>query len=156
MILYHNTNTEKYSMSDKPKPITINATVYWANLTTKNDYSGKYQVDLGQLSDVAVEALQQRGMDVKNTPPADEDKVDRGNYITCKSTRPMKAYNTAGDEISELVGNGSEAKAAIGYYDWTSPTGKKGRSPSMLKLVVTELEVYVAPASLDVDMEATL
>ena len=143
-------------MSDKPKPITINTTLYWANLTTKNEMSGKYQVDLGQLSDAAVEALQQRGIDVKNKPPADEDSVDKGNFITCKSQSPIKAYNTSGDEIGELVGNGSQAKAAIGYYDWTNPAGKKGRSPSILKLVVTELEVYESPDSVDVAMEAAL
>jgi hypothetical protein len=155
MILYHNTNAEKYSMSDKPKPITINTTIYWANLATKNELSGKYQVDLGSLSDAAVEALQQRGIDVKNKPSSGEDAVDKGNYITCKSESPIKAYNTAGDEISELVGNGSTAKAAIGYYDWEFQK-KKGRSPSILKLIITELEVYESVDSLDVAMEAAL
>jgi|TARA_R110000782_G_scaffold67052_2_gene135664 hypothetical protein len=142
-------------MSDKPKPITVNTTIYWANLATKNEMSGKYQVDLGNLSEGAVAALQQRGIDAKIKPPK-EDAPEMGQFVTCKSVNPIRAYNTAGDEISELVGNGSKAKVALGYYDWRSPAGKSGRSASILKLIVTELEVYDSPDSLDMSMEDAL
>jgi hypothetical protein len=40
------------------------------------------------------------------------------------------------------VGNGSKLKAVIGYYDWTSPMGKKGRSANLAKMVVTDLVVF--------------
>ena len=43
------------------KPIVLNATAFWANLQSMNELSGKYQVDLGQLSDAAVEALESQG-----------------------------------------------------------------------------------------------
>ncbi len=43
-------------MSNTIKPVAIQATVYWANLTSKNELSGKYQADLSQLSDAAAEA----------------------------------------------------------------------------------------------------
>jgi hypothetical protein len=142
-------------MSDKPKPITVNTTIYWANLATKNEMSGKYQVDLGNLSEGAVEALQQRGI-VAKTKPFKEDAPDMGQFVTCKSVNPIRAYNTAGDEISELVGNGSTAKVALGYYDWKSPAGKAGRSASILKLIVTELEVYESVDDMDMTMEDAL
>lgn len=141
-------------MTDKPKPITINATAYWASLQSINQMSGGYQIDMGNLSDAAVEALEARGITVK-TKEATED-MDMGRFITCKSKNPMKAYNTDGDEIGALIGNGSKIKAAIGFYDWTSPAGKKGRSPSAMKIVVTDLEVYEAVEDIDVDMEAAL
>jgi hypothetical protein len=142
-------------MSDKPKPITVNTTIYWANLATKSGLSGKYQVDLGQLSEGAVEALQQRGIQARTKPP-EPDKPDKGKFITCKSENPIRAYNTAGDEISALVGNGSIAKVAVGYYDWTNPAGKTGRSGSILKLIVTELEVYESVDDMDMTMEDAL
>jgi hypothetical protein len=142
-------------MSDKPKPITVSTTLYWANLSTKNTMSGKYQVDLGNLSEVAVEALQQRGIDAK-TKPFQEGKPEMGQFITCKSKNPIRAYNTAGDEISDLVGNGSTANVSVGYYDWKSPQGKPGRSGSVMKLIVTDLEVYEAPDDMDMTMEDAL
>jgi hypothetical protein len=142
-------------MSDKPKPITVNTTLYWANLANKSELSGKYQVDLGQLSEGAVEALQQRGIEARTKPP-EPDKPDKGHFITCKSVNPIRAYNTAGDEISALVGNGSTAKVAVGYYDWKNPAGKTGRSGSILKLIVTELEVYESVDDMDMTMEDAL
>ena len=132
------------------KPVVINATAFWANLQSINELSGKYQVDLGGLSTAAVEALECQGISVRNR----ED--DRGNYITVKSRNPIKAYDTSGEEVGALIGNGSGVKAVIGYYDWTFQS-KKGRSPSLLKMVVTELSVYNPEASgPSVDLEAAL
>ena len=139
-------------MSDsKLKPIPVKGTVYWANLSSKNAMSNKYQFDLGNLSSQAVNALEERGMKPRN-------KVDEKEYfITVKSTQPMRAYNTSGDEIGCLVGNGSQAAAVIGSYDWTSPQGKPGRSPSCLKLVITDLNEYTEEGgNVDFDLEAAL
>lgn len=122
-------------MNDQVKPVTIGATVMWAQLTTQNELSGKYQIDLTRLSNPATLALEGMGI-------ATKDKEGMDTYITVKSNRPMKAYNPSGDEIpGEIIGNGSKVRAVIGAYDWTF-SGKKGRSPSILKLVVDELEVY--------------
>jgi ATP phosphoribosyltransferase len=86
-----------------------------------------------------VKALEGMGINVRN-------KDDRGNYITAKSNLPIKAYNSSSDEIpGDIVGNGSKARAVVGSYDWTF-SGKTGRSPSLLKLVVDELEVYEGTA----------
>ncbi|MDB4308021.1 hypothetical protein N9985_01900 [Gammaproteobacteria bacterium] len=132
------------------KPLTINTELYWANLSTTNQMSGKYQVDMSRLSDAAVEALEEQGFAVKNKDDA------RGNFITVKSTNPMRAYNTHGDEISCLVGNESKAKAVLGSYDWDFQ-GKKGRSPTCLKLVITDLNEYTAEgADIDINLEAAL
>lgn len=122
-------------MNDQVKPITIKADVMWAFLTRQNELSGKYQVDLTNLSAGAVTALESMGLKVKN-------KDDRGSYITCSSRNPIKAYNPSSDEIpGDIIGNGSKARAVVGFYDWTF-SGKAGRSPSLLKLVVDELEMY--------------
>lgn len=106
----------------------------WAQMNKINDLSGKYQVNLCNLSDAAVEALE--GMDIEV-----REKEGMGKYITCKSAKPMKAYDTDGDEITEDIGNGSKSKAIISSYEWKYKN-KKGVSPSLKKLVITELVEY--------------
>jgi hypothetical protein len=134
---------------DKQVPIVINADLFWANLQQRNELSGKYQVNLCNLSSGAVAALEERGINVNNK--GDE----QGSFITTKSLNPIKAYNTSGDEIDCIVGNGSKAKAAISYFDWEF-SGKQGRSPSLIKLIITDLEVYESASVTDLDLEAAL
>lgn len=127
-------------MSDA-KPVVINATSFWASLKETNKLSGKYQVDLGNLSTQAVELLQSMGIKVNDKGD------DRGKFITTKSNNPIRCYDTDGNELQQIVGNGSKLKCVIGYYDWTGPTGKKGRSASLTKMVVTDLVAYESGSS---------
>lgn len=124
--------------------VKVKGTVMWADLEKPNDLSGKYQVDIANLSDGAVNALEELGLAVKS-----KDGV--GYYITCKSTRPIVAYDSKGDALTGVsVGNGSEAIAAIGYYDWTFKN-KEGRSPALKTLKVTKLETYDPDGGLAVE-----
>lgn len=131
--------------------ITVNCELYWGFFDRKNDMSGKYQVDLTSLSDKAVSALEDLGVKVNNK--GDE----RGNYITVKSSNPIKVLFDTKDEPSvSSIGNGSTAKASVGYYDWDF-RGKKGRSPSLKKLVVTDVVVYEGGAAAEeFDMDSAL
>ena len=118
--------------------------IMWAQLTKVNDMSGKYQVNLCNLSDAAVKALEALSISTLN-------KEGMGNYITCKSNTPIKAFDLEGDEIKELIGNGSKAKAVVNPYEWAYKN-KKGISPSLKKLVITDLVEYAsAGGSLDDD-----
>ena len=108
--------------------------IMWAQLTKVNDMSGKYQVNLCNLSDAAVKALESLSISTLN-------KEGMGNYITCKSNTPIKAYDAEGEEIKELIGNGSKAKAVVNPYEWAYKN-KKGISPSLKKLVITDLIEY--------------
>ena len=140
------------------KPLPINGTIYWANTTTPNKMSGKYQFDLCNLSDAAAEALEQRGIRVRSNP---EKRPEQGRYITMKSKNPIRAYNTSGDEITDvLIGNESTATVRVGYYDWSSPSGQRGRSPSCAKLTIRDLVVFESDGSgggdATADIEAAL
>jgi len=121
------------------KSIKIKCEVFWAQLDKMNDMSGKYQVNLGKLSDKAVEALEGLGLSVN-------EKEDMGKFIVCKSNSPMRAYDTDNDQITEKIGNGSKAKAIVKPYDWTYKN-KKGKSPSLVKLVITDLVEYASAES---------
>ena len=117
------------------EPIKLKAEVMWAFLNKPNEMSGKYQVDLCNLSAKAVGALEEMGIEVKS-------KEGKGSYITCKSTRPIAAYDDGGSQIEgDILGNGSKAAVIITPYAW-SFKGKKGVSPSLRKMVVTHLVPY--------------
>jgi hypothetical protein len=88
--------------------VKIKAEIMWAYLDKVNDMSGKFQVDLCNLSDKAAEALQDIGLEVKF-------KDGKGKYITCKSTRPIYAFDDGGSQIDAQVGNGSKGVALVGY-----------------------------------------
>jgi len=91
--------------------VKIKADIMWAYLDKVNDMSGKFQVDLCNLSDKAAQALQDIGLEVKF-------KDGKGKYITCKSTRPIHAYDDGGSQIDAQVGNGSKGVALVGTYSW--------------------------------------
>jgi uncharacterized ParB-like nuclease family protein len=124
-------NKKEIEMSDA---IKLKATVMWAQLHKINEMSGKYQVNLCNLSDAAVEALKEIGIEAL-------EKEGHGKFITCKSANPMKAFDNNGNEITENIGNGSKAVAVIKPYEWKYKN-KTGISASMVKLVVTEFIPY--------------
>lgn len=114
-------------------------TLMWPFLTEKNEMSGKYQVDLCNLTPEHVKGLKTLGL----TPRTRDDQPEKGTFITCKSIRPIKALTPDGNTIDVKVGNGSIASLRLGSYQWTAPVGnKKGISPSIAKLVVTKLVEY--------------
>jgi hypothetical protein len=136
-------------MSDKLK---IKADVYWASLNRKNEMADAYTVDLCNLSDKAVAALEDMGISVQENT---EKKPEQGKYITCKSQRPIKAHDSDNEEIVEDIGNGSKAICMIGSYAWTYKN-KKGVSPSLAKLVITDLVEYASGGNISADDEDVL
>jgi len=126
--------------------------IFWAQHNKINDMSGRYQINLCNLSDAAVEALEGMGISVAT---GEDKKADMGRYITCKSEKPMRVFDVGGDEITEAIGNGSKAKAMVSTYSWTYKN-KKGISPSLRKLVVTELVEYAGDGGLYADDEDVL
>ena len=114
----------------------------WPFLYERNKLSGKFQVDVVNLSDEQVTMIEESGASVRNK------NDEKGNFITCKSTNyEITPYDKNGDVIPAdvKVGNGSKANILLKPYSWKSPTGQKGMSLGVAKLVVTELNEYVAP-----------
>jgi|TARA_S200002703_G_C3772204_1_gene237742 hypothetical protein len=110
----------------------------WPFLYERNKLSGKYQVDLVNLSDDQVELIEKTGVSVRQ-------KEDKGFYITCKSKNyEITPYDKNGDIIASdiKVGNGSKATIMLKPYSWKSPTGTSGMSMGISKLVVTDLNAY--------------
>jgi stalled ribosome alternative rescue factor ArfA len=127
-------------MSDA-KPVTIKATVMWCNHNKVNEMSEKYQLELTNLSDNAVKALEGIGLEVRKR----EDKPEKGFYITCKSVRQMdKIFDKTGASLIDVaIGNGSTGTAVVGTYDWAFKN-KKGLSASLIKMTIDNLVAYDA------------
>lgn len=129
-------------MSNLEKPIKLEATIMWAFLNTKSEMSGKYQVDLCNLSNEAVSALEQAGIGPRQRP----DKPEKGWFTTCKSTFEIEPFDKNGDRITEAVGNGSKATVLVKPYNWKWK-GKSGLSPTIVKLTITDLVKYNADSA---------
>ena len=127
-------------MSDA-KPVTVKATVMWCNHNKVNEMSSKYQLELINLSENAVKALEGIGLEVRKR----EDKPEKGFYITCKSVRQMdKIFDKTGASLIDVaIGNGSTGTAVVGTYDW-SFKNKKGLSASLIKMTIDNLVAYDA------------
>ena len=127
------------------KPVKLQAEINWAFFDKVSDMSGKYQVDLCNLSDQAVKALEAIGVAVRKR----EDKPEKGWFVTVKSNNPIKPVDEKGNHITALVANGSKATALVTAYNWTWKN-KSGVSPSLMKIVITDLKEYV-PETAEVD-----
>jgi hypothetical protein len=139
-------------MSEEKKAIKIKADVFWCQHNKVNDMTGKFQLNLCNLSDAAVEALEDMGISVQT---GEDKKADMGKYITCKSEKAIRVFDTDNDEITEAIGNGSKGKALVSTYSWTYKN-KKGISPSLKKLVITDLVEYSAASGIDANDEDVL
>jgi hypothetical protein len=116
------------------KPIKIQGEIMWAFLDTPNKMSGKYQVDICNLSKPAVEALRGIGLEARK-------KEDKGYYITPKSMNfAIKVTDSEGAPITAKVGNGSKGIALVYAYESKSKPGLICAGISSLQ--VTDLIVY--------------
>ena len=123
---------------EQAKPLPIQADIFWAALDEPNKLSGKYQVDLSNLSKEAVKTLMDMGINVKNDPK----KPDQGFFVTAKSKLyPILAVNDGGDVIKAKIANGSKAVALIKPYAYTFQ-GKKGVGVGVSKLIIKDLIEY--------------
>jgi len=76
------------------KPLKIEADLMWAFLDTPNQMSGKYQVDLCNLSKPAIKALEEVGISVRN-------KEEKGFFITAKSKNyPITTVDAEGNKVT--------------------------------------------------------
>ena len=77
------------------KPVKVKGQVFWSRHSEPYD-DGRYGVDIGQLSEAAVEKLQDDAMlDVKH-------KDTQQFYVTCKSNFPIKMVDSEGNEIEDF------------------------------------------------------
>lgn len=132
--------------NDSIKPLKIAGELFYAkDMCEFNQYtedSQKYIVQLGKLSDMAVEKLEDIGITVGT-------HEDKGRFVTCKSKFVIKPTDEEGNEIDpRTIGNGSKAVIIVAPYQWKF--GKKsGVGASPKRVTVTEYIKYTPTVSID-------
>lgn len=123
----------------------INCELYWASLSTPNEMSGKFQVDLCNLSESAIQNFTRAGVQVRNK----ED--DRGFFVTGKSNFPIVAIYD-GEPLPEKykIGHGSKALVTVNTFAW-SFKGKSGVSVGIKRLIITDIVMYGSDGNIDFD-----
>ena len=136
-------------MSDL-KPVKINGELFWSKWmaefnTAFNTDNERYECTIGNISDDDAAKLTGLGIKVKH-------KESMGNFIVAKS---KYLFNPTDDSMKEVdvksLGNGSKCVAVITAYTHRM-SAKHGNSPTIKKLMVTEVVTYTPPAEEEEDV----
>ena len=115
-----------------------NVEVMWASVQEPNEMSGKYQVDLVNLTPEQVKGFEAENCEVHT---CDRDENNRGKYITLKSTRKVPVVDLNKAAFDDLIGNGSICNVIWQPFEWSFKK-KSGTSAGLQKIQVVELVAY--------------
>lgn len=118
--------------------VTIRATVAFPNFERVDSFSEKYSVQFANLSEAAVEKLEELGISIAEK---EDDKYGRGQYITSKSKFPIIPVDANGNSFegqTQQIGYGSIVKATIKPVPYTMG-GRSGVTPRVVRVEVEEL-----------------
>lgn len=139
-------------METSIKPVRISGELFWSRFmgefnTHFNEDNNRYECTIGNISDKDVKALQSLGIKVKN-------KEAQGNYIVAKSKYLFNPVDEDGNPLTTEVkdiGNGSKCVALVTSYAHKL-SAKYGNSPTIRKLLVTEILTYTPAEAEEEDL----
>ena len=131
------------------KPVKIQGELFWNKWMAEfnkafNSDNDRYECTIGNISDDDAAKLTGLGIKVKH-------KDSQGNYIVAKS---KYLFNPTDDNMKEVdvkdLGNGSKCIAVISAYTHKM-SAKYGNSPTIKKLLVTEVVTYTPEETTEED-----
>lgn len=126
-----------------------NVDLFWAHLNAVSDMSGKYQVDICNLTPEHLQQLESIGFKWARNR---EDKPEKGKFFTAKSIHPILTVDSNGKPVTAKVANGSKADVVCSTYKFgRMAPGGMTHGVSIAKLIVTELKEY-EPVAVDDDL----
>ena len=125
-------------MAAQKETAIISGKAFWTKLNRKDEYSDKYQMDIGDLSDKSKEVLTSHGVKLKNK------NDDRGEFITARTQYlvPVIDSNKKVIDSDTLIGNGSSVRVKVDFNKTHPFVEKYGTSMYLKKVQVTELVEY--------------
>lgn len=117
----------------------------------RSDYSGKYEVNLCNLSPAVVKALEkEHGVTQLRTEDEDHKNHSWGTFTVARSDYPVRVLDSKKRPISEdvLLGNGTVVYASVNPYPWTYKS-KKGVSLGCAGIQVIEFVEYSTDSAID-------
>ena len=132
-------NLEIYNMAQANESVVLkDVELMWAHFDETDNMSGKYQVDMVNLTPEHIKLVTSLGLEVKTK----DNKPEKGSFITARSTKPIMALDAEGNLLKAKVANGSRANTLLSYYTYPRPTGGLGYAPSIKKIKVIDLKQY--------------
>jgi len=125
-------------MAAQKETAIISGKAFWTKLNRKDEYSDKYQLDVGDLSEKSKEVLTSHGVKLKNK------NDDRGDFITARTQYLVPVIDSDKKVIDSdtLIGNGSSVRVKIDFNKTHPFVEKYGTSMYLKKVQVTELVEY--------------
>lgn len=116
----------------------IRGKAFWTKLNRKDEFSEKYQMDVGNLAEKSKDVLISHGVHLKNK----ED--DRGEFITARSKWIVPIMDTEKQLIDNdvLIGNGSDVKVKVTFNKNHPFSEKHGTSMYLTKVQVVNLVTF--------------
>ena len=135
-------------MAAQKETAIISGKAFWTKLNRKDEYSDKYQLDVGDLSDKSKEVLASHGVKLKNK------NDDRGEFITARTQYLVPVIDSDKKTIDRdtLIGNGSSVRVKVDFNKNHPFAEKYGTSMYLKKVQVTELVEYAKDEFDDDDM----
>ena len=126
-------------MAAQRETAVIEGKAYWSKLNKKDEYSDKYQMDIGNLSEETKELLKENGVKLKS-----KDNDDRGDFITARSkfSVPVMDSNKKTFDAETLIGNGSSVKVRVAFNKNHPMVDKYGTSLYLNKVQIVDLVKY--------------
>ena len=125
-------------MAAQKETAIISGKAFWTKLNRKDEYSDKYQLDVGDLSEKSKEVLTSHGVKLKNK------NDDRGEFITARTQYLVPVIDSDKKVIDRdtLIGNGSSVRVKVDFNKTHPFVEKYGTSMYLKKVQVTELVEY--------------
>tara|TARA_R110001592_G_scaffold10524_5_gene54450 strand:- start:7 stop:426 length:420 start_codon:yes stop_codon:yes gene_type:complete len=134
-------------MAAQKETAIISGKAFWTKLNRKDEYSDKYQLDVGDLSEKSKEVLTSHGVKLKNK------NDDRGEFITARTQYLVPVMDSDKKVIDKdtLIGNGSSVRVKVDFNKTHPFVEKYGTSMYLKKVQVTELVEYGSKDGFDDD-----
>lgn len=134
-------------MAAQKETAIISGKAFWTKLNRKDEYSDKYQLDVGDLSEKSKEVLTSHGVKLKNK------NDDRGEFITARTQYIVPVMDSDKKVIDQdtLIGNGSSVRVKVDFNKTHPFVEKYGTSMYLKKVQVTELVEYGSKDGFDDD-----
>ena len=134
-------------MAAQKETAIISGKAFWTKLNRKDEYSDKYQLDVGDLSEKSKEVLTSHGVKLKNK------NDDRGEFITARTQYIVPVMDSDKKVIDKdtLIGNGSSVRVKVDFNKTHPFVENYGTSMYLKKVQVTELVEYGSKDGFDDD-----
>lgn len=125
-------------MATQKETAIISGKAFWTKLNRKDEFSDKYQMDIGNLSEKSREVLVSHGVMFKNKDD------DRGEFVTAKTRYNVPVMNSDKElmDTDTLIGNGSDVRVKVAFNKNHAFSDKYGTSLYLNKVQVIELVQY--------------